>query len=176
MSIPLAAVAFVSLGWASPSAATPLDGLIGFVDPYWCETSENYHVLKKSLLRWEEAGQSYLPILETPKVPAAFQTQVGEPRLTITGREYRATLPLSGTWRGLPLRALVIVGWIESEEGFDLVFDATPAQVLEAATQAGFNIPATGSEYRDDVNLALGMYVAVTAVENGRGALSCFPG
>ena len=174
MNLRLAAVAAcASLGLASPSAATPLDGLIGFVDPYWCEPAEDFGALLDSLIRHEEAGESYVPVLDRPVVPAAFRAQIGEPRLVIDGSEYRATLPLAGTWRGLPLRSLVIVGWIESEQGFSLVFDATPAQVLQAVNQAGFAIPAPGHEYREGD--AMGMNVGVEQYEGG-SALFCVPG
>lgn len=174
MSLRLAAVAAcASLGLISPSAATPLDGLIAFADPYWCETNAEFGVLLDSVIQHEEANQSYVPVLATPVVPEAFQAHIGEPRLVIDGSEYRATLPLAGTWRGLPLRSLVIVGWIESEQGFSLVFDATPAQVLQAVNQVGFAIPASGHEYREgDV---MGMNVGVEQYDGGV-ALFCLPG
>ena len=174
MSLRLTIIAAcASLGLASPSAATPLDGLIGFVDPYWCETNADFHALLDSAIQHEEAGESYVPVLAKPIVPEAFQAQIGEPRLTIDGPEYRAILPLTGTWRNLPLRSLVIVGWIESEQGFDLVFDATLAQVLQAVNQAGFAIPASGREYREgDV---MGMNVGVDEYDGG-AALFCVPG
>lgn len=174
MSLRLAAVAAcASLGLASPSAATPLDGLIGFADPYWCEPDAAFSALLDSLIRHEEAGPSYVPVLHAPVVPAAFQAHVGEPGLLIDGSEYRATLPLAGTWRGLRLRSLVIVGWIESEQGFSLVFDATPAQVLQAVNQAGFAVPASGHEYREGE--VMGMNVGVEPYEGG-SALFCVPG
>ena len=175
-SIAATVAACATLGCTSPHAPTPLDGLIGFVDPYRCTTSEDFGVLLESLIRWERSGESYTPILQAPVVPPAFKPQIGEPGLMIDDREYRASLPLDGTWRGLPLRSLVVLGRIESESGFELVFDAPPATVLEAANRAGFRIPASGSEYRDDLNGVMGMNVAVTETEDGRGALSCFPG
>jgi hypothetical protein len=174
MSLRLAAVAACTfLGSTAQSAAHPLDGLFGFVDPYWCERGEDFDILLDSLIEHKRAGPSYVPVLRAPLVPATFRTQIGEPRLVIDGTEYRATLPLTGTWMGLPLRALVIVGWIESEQGFSLVFDATPAQVLQAANEAGFAIPASGDEYREgDV---MGMNVGVERYEGG-SALFCIPG
>jgi hypothetical protein len=171
-----AAVAFATLGCASAPASVPLDGLIGFVDPHWCTPSREFDILQESLIRWEPSGESYAPVLETPVVPTAFRSRIGEPRLTIDGREYRVTLPLVGTWNGLSLRSLVLVGKIESEQGFELVFDETQAEVLATANRAGFQIPPSGSEYRDDLNAAMGMNVAVLRADGGRGALSCFPG
>jgi len=174
MNLRLAAVAACTfLGSAAPSAAAPLDGLFAFVDPYWCEPGEHFDILLDSLVEHERAGPSYVPVLHAPVIPADFQTQIGAPRLVIDGSEYRATLPLTGTWRGLPLRALVIVGWIESEQGFSLVFDATPAQVLQAANEAGFAIPASGDAYREGE--VMGMNVGVERYEGG-SALFCIPG
>ena len=106
-------------------------------------------------------------------VPAAFKAQAGKTNLTLDGQEYSAALPLSGTWQGLPVRSLLVTGRIESEQGFYLVLDAGPAQVLEAANRAGFAIPESGSEYRDDD--VLGVSVGVAPYEGG-GALYCLPG
>jgi hypothetical protein len=177
MSLRLATVAAcASLGLACPSAAAPLDGLFGFVDPHWCERGEDFDTLLDSLIEHEQSGPSYVPALRAPVVPAAFRTQIGEPWLVIDGSEYRATLPLEGTWRGLSLRSLVIVGWVESEQGFGLVFDATPAEVLQAANKVGFAIPPSGSEYRVDENGVMGMNVGVSVDADGSTVLSCFPG
>lgn len=175
-SVTTVAATCAMFGCASPSVATPLDELIGFTDPYWCEQSADFDALQDSLLRWEETRDGYRPILQSPVVPEYFQAQTGEPKLKVDGRNYRVTLPMRGTWRGLPVRALVILGIVESEQGFELVFDATHAQVLQAANEAGFRIPDSGSEYRDDVNGVMGMNVAVIETGGGRVALSCFPG
>lgn len=105
-------------------------------------------------------------LLRVPPVPARFREHVGTPRLAVDGNEYRATLPLSGTWQGLPLRSVVLIAWVESESGFALVFDATAEQLLEAANRAGLRIPASGSEYRDGE--VLGVNVGVE--RHGRGA------
>jgi hypothetical protein len=62
------------------------------------------------------------------------------------------------------------------EQGFELVFDETPAEVLATVNRAGFHIPPSGSEYRDDLNAVMGMNVAVLRADGGSGTLSCFPG
>lgn len=167
------AAACAMLGCVSPPSQGPLDELIGFTDPEWCTPSADFRVLLNSALQHVEAGDSYRPTVAETVVPKAFEAQVGEPRLVIDGPEYRATIPLSGTWRNLSLRSLVITGWIESEQGFYLVFDATPAQVLQAMNQADFDIPASGKVYREgDV---MGMNVGVEE-HGGGGALFCIPG
>lgn len=97
----------------------------------------------------------------------------GTPTLTLEGREYRATLPLRGAWQGLPIRAVSVAGWVESEQGFELLFDAEPTQVLETLNRLGFAIPPTGSVYRDAE--VLGVNLGVSAHEGG-AKLYCLPG
>lgn len=160
-------------GCAAASAAAPLDGLLRFDDPYRCTVSNDFDALMDGLIRWESAGDSYKGELVSPPVPAGFRNQVGTAQLTVTGNEYRATLPLRGTWRGLPLRSLVLIQWVESEDGFYLVFDASREQVLDAANKAGFRIPPSGSEYRDGE--AIGVNVGVDTYD-GLGALYCIDG
>jgi hypothetical protein len=119
------------------------------------------------------SNEVYVGRLTQPPVPARYREQVGKPTLAIEGAEYRATLPMSGTWRGLPLRALVVLNRTESEGAFHLVFDATRDQVLKAANEAGFQIPASGSRHWDgDV---LGVSIGVQTVD-GKGVLYCAEG
>lgn len=167
----IATCVLFACGGASPAA--PLDDLLHFEDPYKCTVSKNFDALLDGLIRWEEAGSSYKGKLASPPVPAAFQNWIGTPVLTVAGNEYRATLPLRGTWRGLPLHSIVRIEWAESETGFYLVFDVTRNQVLAAANRAGFQIPQSGSEYRDVE--AIGVNVGVDTFE-GRGALYCIDG
>lgn len=163
--------AVLGSGCAAPSPT--LDSLVGFSDPYRCEPNEEFTTLLNGLLRWEKTGETYVPVLGTPAVPAAFKPQADAPSLVVDGAEYRATLPLRGAWNGLPLRSIVLNGWIESEQGFYLVFEATHAQVMQAANRAGFAIPPSGREYREgDV---LGVNVGVSEYE-GAAALYCMPG
>ena len=124
-------------------------------------------------IRWENDGQIYKGEINTPPVPVSFRDQVGSPTLVINGNEYQATIPLRGTWQGLSLRSLVVLEWIESENGFYLVFDAPPETVRHAANKAGFQIPPSGSEYRDDE--IIGVTVGVTEFQ-GSGALYCING
>lgn len=169
----IAVAACASLGLGCAPAPHSLDRLIGFSDPKDCEPNEAFSALLKGLLGHEEAGESYTPVLKTPVVPAELRDQIGTPELKIEGTEYRATLPLRGTWQGLPLRSVAVVGWIESEQGFELSFDADRAQVLATVNRLGFGIPPSGSEYREgDV---LGLNVAVTEHEGG-STLHCIPG
>jgi hypothetical protein len=158
---------------AGAATAKPLDGLILFDDPYHCSPSKDFEALLGGVVRWEAAGNTYEGMLAEPPVPAAFRKHIGKPKLTIKGNEYRATVPVRGSWQGLPLRSLVVVEWVESETGFYLVFDATREQVRDAANRAGFRIPQAGSEYRDED--VVGTHVGV---ENygGRAALYCVAG
>lgn len=169
--ITVAACASLVLGCASASPS--LDRLIGFADPENCEPNEAFGALLNGLVEHEPEGESYTPVLKPLLVPAALRDQFGIPALTINGSEYRATLPVRGTWEGLPLRSVAVVGWIESEQGFELSFDANRAEVLATLNRLGFGIPPSGSEYRgDDV---LGLHVGVSEHEGG-STLHCIPG
>jgi hypothetical protein len=152
----------------------PLDELIAFDDPYECVASKDFAALT-SIVEFEEFGETYRPILASPRIPAGYQMQVGAPDLSVRPTEYRATLPLRGSWQGLPLRSLVVIGWIESESGFYLVFESTRDEVLEAANRAGFAVPASGADYRLDEDAVLGVNVGVEDYEGG-GALYCIDG
>jgi hypothetical protein len=166
----IAAAACASLGLGCTPAPATLDRLIGFADPQNCEPNEAFSALLNGLVAHERAGEGYIPVLKTPLVPAEFRDLVGTPELKIDGREYRATLPLRGTWQGLPLRSVAVVGWIESEQGFELSFNADRAQVLATVNRLGFGIPPSGSEYREDD--PLGLYVGVSEHE-GVSTLLC---
>ena len=161
------------VGCAPATAETPLDDLMSFNDAYRCVPSKDFDALLDGIIQWQANGETYSGTLAAPSVPAAFREQVGQPELAIEGNEYRATLPLQGTWQGLPLHSVVVVQWVESESGFYLVFDATPEQVQAAANKAGFRIPPSGSEYRDEG--AIGVNVGVKAYD-GRTALYCVDG
>lgn len=169
----VAASACAILGSSCAAPSPALDSLIGFSDPYRCEPNEEFTALLNGLLRWEKSGETYVPILGTPALPAAFKPHAGAPSLTVDGPEYRATLPLHGAWNGLPLRSIVVTGWVESEQGFHLVFEATHTQVIQTVNRIGFAVPASGSEYREGE--VLGVNVGVSDYE-GNAALYCMPG
>jgi hypothetical protein len=169
----IAAAACASLGLGCAPTPATLDRLIGFADPQNCEPNEAFGALLDGLVAHELAGEGYLPVLKTPLVPAEFRDQIGTPELKIDGREYRATLPLRGTWQNLPLRSVAVVGWIESEQGFELSFDADRTQVLATVNRLGLGIPPSGSEYREgDV---MGLNIGVSEDEGG-STLHCIPG
>jgi len=155
------------------SSVVPLDGLIHIEDAYHCSVGKDFKTLLSGVISWERIGDSYKGKLASPQVPARYRNTLGKPQLSVIGSEYRATLPMYGTWRGLPLSSLIVVEWVESESGFYLVFDATREQVLEAANKAGFRIPHSGSEYRDGD--PIGVNVGVSNL-GGRGALYCIDG
>ncbi len=119
------------------AAAVPLDDLIQFTEPSRCAPSKNFGALLNGTIRWRAEGNTYKGEIASPPIPTKFTSQVGTPELTITGNEYRATLPLKGTWQGLPLHSLVIVNFVESESAFYLVFDASREKVLDAANRSG---------------------------------------
>ena len=158
---------------AAPRRIVPLDDLFSFTDAYSCRPSDEFRALLDGLIHWEEARETHRGVLRAPPVPARFREQVGAPRLAVDGNEYRATVPLRGTWQGLALQSVVLVAWVESESGFSLQFDATPEQVLDAANRAGFRLPPSGSEYRDGE--VLGVNVGVEEREGG-AALYCVEG
>jgi hypothetical protein len=155
------------LGLSTPALASgPLDELIGFSDPYNCIPNKRFETLLDSVLRWEEFGDSYKGRLAPPRVPAAFRRQVGKPTLSVSGNKYVATIPLRGTWQGLPLQSLVVIQWVESEDLFYLVFDASPEGVLAAANRAGLSIPPSGETIRDDEGV-LSTYMGVRPYDGG---------
>jgi hypothetical protein len=158
---------------AGTAAAVSLDELISFDDPYNCVPSDDFGALLGGVIAWEESGDTYVGTLASPPAPPEFGDQLGRPELVIEGTEYRASVPLFGEWRGLVLHSLVIVAWVESEGGFYVVFDAAPEQVQEAANRAGFDIPVSGSEYRDLG--AIGVTVGVGEY-NDLAALYCILG
>jgi hypothetical protein len=164
---------FLISAFPSASVARPMDSLIHFKDPYHCIVGKDFEALLGGVIRWEKTGDSYAGKLASPRVPATFRNQVGKPQLSVTGSEYRATLSIQGSWRGLPLHSLIVIQWVESESGFYLVFDATREEVLEAANKEGFRIPQSGSEYRDGDPIGVNVGVSV---HEGRGALYCIDG
>jgi hypothetical protein len=168
IAVPACAALLLGCTPASPS----LDRLIGFTDPNNCEPNEAFGALLDGLVKHEPEGDSYTPALKTPLIPASFRDRFGAPELTISGRKYRATLPVRGTWQGLPLRSVGVVGWLESEEGFELAFDANLEQLLATVNRLGFDIPSSGGEYREDG--VLGLNVGVSAHEGG-STLHCIP-
>ena len=167
--------------FAAPSASAPipLDGLVAFDDAYRCEPSKDFDALLTGIIRWEELKKStpsneiYKAVLATPPVPAKFRKQFGAPKLSIQGDEHLATVPVIGTWQGVPLRSLVVVERAESEGGFYLLFNAPRERVHEAANKAGFRIPSNGSEHRGGE--VMGVSVGVDTI-NGFGAIYCMVG
>ena len=97
----------------------------------------------------------------TPRVPPRFASQVGEPALSEGSYgEQIVTLPLKGTWRGLPVRAIERTAKAETDWLVDaIVFDASRDAVLAAANAAGFGLSASGRRTFGD---ELEMTVAVT--------------
>lgn len=162
------------MGSGCGSAAESLDPFIAFSDPVRCTPSKDLNDLLKSVLNHEDEGGVSVVTLAKRPVPQALVGRVGEPRLEFDGREYSATVPLDGTWQGLPLRALVITGWIESEEGFSLIFEASRVEVISAANRVGFRLPPSGRVHLDDD--VMGMSIGVADHPGGGTELSCMPG
>ncbi len=158
---------------AGSLANEPLDKFISFDDPYYCNPGKDLDALLRGLLRWEADGESYKGTLTIPPVPRAFRKQVQNPSLAVEGNRYLVTVPLKGTWQGLPLRSLLVVQWVESEGGLFLLFDAPVEAVRNAANRAGFRIPLTDSEYRDEG--VMGVTVGIED-HDGTGALYCVDG
>jgi hypothetical protein len=169
--------AYVLVTSACASTAVPLDRLLAFDDPYLCHPSKHLDALLNGVIRWEQLSEPtpsndiYKGTLLSPPIPAKFRKQVGKPHLVVEGKEYRASVPLNGTWQGLPLHSLVVVQRVESEGGFYLMFDATRDQVLDAANKAGFRIPASGSDHREGEVMDLGVGVETY---RGKSAIYCF--
>ena len=162
------------MGAGCGSAAEPLDSFIAFSDPVRCTPSKELNDLLNSVLSHEEEGGVFVVTLAKRPVPQALVGRVGEPRLEFDGRKYSATVPIHGTWQGLPLRALVITGWIESEEGFSLIFEASRTEVIRAANRVGFRLPPSGRVYLDDD--VMGMGIGVADHPAGGTELYCMPG
>lgn len=164
---------------AGALAAVPLDGLIDFDDGYRCVPASDFDALLGGVIRWEELklpdrlNDIYEGSVAPPPVPEAYRDRVGTPILRIEGDDYRVTLPLDGSWRGLALHSLVVFQRPESEGGFYLLFDAPREEVLKAANEAGFRLPPSGSASREgevmDVHVGVDTY-------DGRAALYCAEG
>jgi len=162
------------LGSGSVTAEEPLDGRIRFADAYRCEPDGELEELVSGLVLIERQGESYIPVLAPQAVPPGLEPYVGVTSLSVEGDDYRTSVPLVGSWEGLPLHAVEITGRIESEQGFALVFKAPRKHVLDAANRAGFRLPESGVRYLDDD--VLGMNIGVTDREDGFVELYCMPG
>lgn len=167
----LACILLLGHGCAPPSSS--LHRVIGFADASMCEPSASFRALLDGLLENQPSGDSYAPRLANAEIPEAVRQVAGSPGLEVQGSQYRATLPLRGQWEGLALHSVAVVGLVESEEGFELWFDADREEVLRTAHRLGFDLPATGSVYREGE--VLGVNVGVTA-RDGRSVLYCMPG
>jgi len=163
-----------ALAVASCASAPPsLDGVIGFEDVRSCQPSESFRALLDSFVSPDSLARSYSPKLEPRQLHESVRDAAGTLEREVDGRGYRVTLPLRGTWQGLPLQSVAVVGWAESEEGFELSFNAPRAQVRATANRLGLEIPESGSVYREGE--VLGVNIGIER-RGSRSVLYCFPG
>lgn len=104
-------------------------------------------------------------------MPVRFRGQLGRARMERLGQHvYIAKLPVRGTWQGLTVREVYTYGAPETDNaGFGIVFDATPAEVIQAANRAGFALPSSGRRVETD---ELDLTVSVVAERDG-AVLAC---
>ena len=160
---------------AAPTASLPvLDQWLSFVDPHSCEASEQLNTFLHSVSIWDESSTKMR--IGKLDVPAAYQAFVGKPTLSSKGFEHTFTIPIKGTWHGLPMHSIVVFEREESEGGFQFVFNAPPSAVREVVNQQGFNVPRSGWRDPDDgADIVIGVFIGVSRY-NGRGSLNCFVG
>jgi hypothetical protein len=146
-----------------------LDRLVDFADPKACVPGPILDHLLKTLLRdTTERPVAYGPV----QVPPEFAGALGKPLLRHEGTRYVATVPVNGTWLGLPLAAIASRGWQGGDgNGLVITVRASRAALLKALTTAGFAPPTTGrrlsSAGEGDED-----YMTVIAA-NGHASLDC---
>jgi len=137
----------VALVAGGPAAAVPLDGLIEFSDANVCAPSENFDRLLTTVLR---APGDFTVRAGHPVVPLRYRAAFGKPHLVHQREGTEITLPLNGTWRGLPtiwLRQFAPVGG--DTPSFTIRFAAPYGKVRAALNAAHLAIPASGERVND---------------------------
>ena len=164
-------------GCSSAHSKVVLDPLISFEDSYNCLGSKQFSALLESALVFDElpepdnANDILRGRLGELAVPAEFRSRFGKPKLKVNQGTYTAEIPVEGIWHGAQLNTLIVIQTIESEGGFYLVFDDSRQRVMEAAKEAGFALPESGTAYRDADVMGVTIQVGEYA---GKSALSCF--
>ena len=154
-----------------------LDPLISFEDGYNCYESAQFRALLESALVFEElpehnnANEIFRGRIGELAGPGEFRNRFGSPALRVDQSTYTVEIPVEGTWHGARLNRLVVIETFESEGGFYLVFDEPRQRVVQAANEAGFALPSSGTAYRDAGAMGLSIEVGDYG---GRSALSCF--
>jgi len=158
---------------AAPRIAT-LESLLAFANPRLCEPTKGFDDLLGRLMRVSGNPDNPTVVAVDPVVPAALQRQFGKGRLSQDGNYYAVTVPVTGTWHGLKLRAIEAQQIMESEGGFAMHFEATPQQVRAVLNRLGFGLGNAMSVYRDPDDI-MGVSIEIGRVGN-RAVLTCFAG
>jgi hypothetical protein len=127
---------------AAGRAGTSLDALLAFDDPRACKPGPVLTHLLETLLRDTARDPAVFGPVE---VPPDYVPALGEPSLHRDGHHYAASVPVHGTWLGLPLDHITRRGWQGgTSDGFVIAVRSKPAVLAKALRKAGFDPPAAG--------------------------------
>ncbi|PZU46742.1 MAG: hypothetical protein DI568_11440 [Sphingomonas sp.] len=147
-----------------------LNELIRFEDPLTCTPADELSVLIIETVRFDGPD---VKLADPLPVSPRFRKRIGQPQLGRRDNEYWVTIPLFGSWRGIPVVSLTRRGWMDSEHGFTLTFDGSKEQVLATLNEVGFQLPPSGEVVRDGGELR--SFISVSS-EAGKTALHCYVG
>lgn len=172
----LICVLLLSAG-AAPRPARPanaLEAYLAFTNPQLCELSKPFNTMLERLIRISGTPDAPVVLAVDPVVPAALRSQFGKAQLRRDGNFHTVTVPVSGTWHGLQLRAIESQLVLESEGGFAMQFDASVDQVRSVLNRLGFELGDDIAVYRDPEG-GLGVSIELQQIGN-RAVLTCFDG
>lgn len=169
-------ILLLSAGAAPPPtrSANALESYLAFENPQLCELTKPFNAMLEGLIR--VSGTPDEPVVRSidPVVPAAVRGQFGKTQLSRDGNFYTATVPVTGMWHGLALRAIESQQILEGEGGFAMIFDASADQVRAVLNRLGFGFGDEIAVYRDPDG-GLGVSIEIQQVGN-RTVVTCFDG
>lgn len=151
----------------------PLDGLLAFKNAARCQPAPDLLRLTNSVVKFEGTPSELTVLPAAPAVPAAYRLQIGEPDVEMNGDTYRATIPVSGTWRGLKVRQIVVGGWMGYGNRLWVGFDAPFEDVLREVNAAGFRLGQQGRRVDTSGPPGVTMTIAVERDPKGGAVLGC---
>jgi len=151
----------------------PLDALLAFKDAARCQPAPDLQRLTTSVVKFEGSPMELTVLPAAPQVPEAYRSQVGEPDVELNGDTYRATVPLSGTWRGLKVRQIAVGGWMGYGNRLWIGFDAPFEDVLREVNAAGFRLGQQGRRVDSSGPPGVKVTIAVERDQAEGAVLSC---
>lgn len=146
----VAAVAAIASTCEAAAQTADFGQLIGRFDKR-CELSDGLDVLMNSVATYDEKRNHW--VAAEPSLPNAVAGAVGNPAVKVETEYSEITLPVSGTWRGLPLVGFEFTRGHENGIGsFGLVFAASVADLRRVLgrdwTEKGVVVePRNGAPY-----------------------------